>query len=175
MDESAFRLWSVVGVWVTPALTALIAAISVLLATRWEASRAEKRARDEVRRDSDLAAVRATFKGHVDMLLEAANSVATPETGIGRVALLQNAALLGDPALAADWVSVMARLNAMKVDYVSLDAGMRDRVGDLQVRLQQAHAQQVARVVNGERPKLLAVEEIRDSLPENDPGRAWVQ
>ena len=84
MDETSYRFWSTVGIWVTPVLTAAVAAVAVLLATRWEADRAETRARGEARRRSQIAALEVSYQSFVEFLIEAANALARPGTGIGR-------------------------------------------------------------------------------------------
>jgi hypothetical protein len=174
MDENSYRFWSTVGIWVTPLLTAIVAAGAVLLATRWEAGRAERRAQQEAQRRAHLASVESSFEGFVEMLIEAANALADPKTGIGPVRLLQNAALFGDVRLAADWVSLLARLAQVAEAGGKLDPKSRDIVGNMQVRLQAACTSQISRIVKGLPPKTITWEEIKEALPDNDPGRKWV-
>jgi hypothetical protein len=165
MDENTYRTLSV---FLTPVLTAaitgIVAAAAALLAVRYEAGQAAKRAREEQSGEALVAALSATHADLIRGLYAVANSLMIPGKSQLRVPpLSMDMPLVGD-ANALKKVLELQTAFSLRPAGTGLAKADLEAIAEANEELSRAVQRQVDRIRDGKDPARIRPEEIEATL-----------
>jgi hypothetical protein len=174
VDDSTYRqvtaiaaVISAAGVIVIPIFTALLAAGTALLATRWEARRAEQRASDERQRQQTLSDITQTQESLIDMVLANANDLMPPgvQGQMKPAGALLSSELIDDVGVLRDAIALAYAFNSRPRHSGLTPADLLD-LSRVEGQVRDAARRQRERVLRGEAPIRLTPEQRTEALPD---------